>query len=148
VLTLAAEIRLYQADLLDKELEPTWHGLLSRAAAYVEEALDVGQAANDAEGLLLNELARAHLDQLRAAIDGITPGKRIRAVLKQARRMSDDSLVTEAQISLGYDLLARGKLRGARQWFIWALRSAQRIGAPGLAFLAEREVRRLNERGE
>ncbi|HEX9037400.1 MAG TPA: hypothetical protein VF808_10465 [Ktedonobacterales bacterium] len=119
---------------------------LDRAERYVEEALAVGQAAADVPGIELTGLAQARLCRLRDPEGATGMATRIRATIRLARRMGDESLLAAAETALGEDLLARGETVAGRRWLQRAVDMAWRIHAPGLAYRAQRRLRQMEGR--
>ncbi len=146
ILALAAEICM---DVVESPVgdDPAARGeYLERAERYAEEALAVGQAASDTPGVGLCELALARLYRLRDPEGAIDTTARIRATIRLARRIRDDSLLTVAETSLGEALLARGKTAVGKRWLQRAVDTARRIHAQGLAFRAQRRLRQTEGR--
>jgi tetratricopeptide (TPR) repeat protein len=155
VLSLAADIALDLAesahgedgvdrvDGVDGEAHASREDYLMQASNYIEEALRVGLAAHDAEGSALARLSRARLTSVRgASAESSAPEADIREVLRQARQMHDDSLMTAAQTALGNNLLAQKKTEMGKRWLAKAVATATGANAPGLAFRAQRSLRR------
>ena len=118
-----------------------------QASNYIEEALRVGLAAHDVEGRALARLSRARLTCVRGDGDGPSaPEADIREVLRQARQIHDDSLMTAAQTALGNNLLAQKKTEMGKRWLTKAIATAASANAPGLAFRAQRSLRRADGR--
>ena len=158
VLSLAADIALDLAesahgedrvDGVDEEVgedgraQASREGYLMQASNYIEEALRVGLEAHDVEGSALARLSRARLTRVRGdGAESSSPEAEIREVLRQARQMHDDSLMTAAQTALGNNLLAQKKTEMGKRWLAKAIATATGANAPGLAFRAQRSLRR------
>jgi tetratricopeptide (TPR) repeat protein len=144
ILGLVGEIALDVAEskvgeaLLDER-----EAYLKLAARYVEEAFQVGQEAEDFPGV---ELARLSLARLERLCGVASVEERIRATMRQARALRDDSLLTAAQTEMGADLLARGQIRRGKSWLMKAVATAASLNAPGVAFRAQRLLRRADGR--
>jgi tetratricopeptide (TPR) repeat protein len=152
VLSLAADIALDIAESSAREAPaapaaPAAHERsLTLAAHYVEEALGVGRAADDLAGIELAKLSLARLQRVQDATGVQDAEASIRSVLRQARKMRDDSLLTAAQTALGVDLLVREEQAAGKRWLRKAIATAARINAPGLAFRAQRSLRQADGR--
>lgn len=146
VLTLAGEIAMDAAEMADAAERGARERYLTLAARYVEEAFGVGEDALDLPGLELTRLSLARLDRLHGGADAASAEARIRATLRQARRMRDDALLTAAQTELGADLVARGQVSRGKSWLKKAIVTAARMNAPGVAFRAQRLLRRAHGR--
>jgi tetratricopeptide (TPR) repeat protein len=146
VLSLAADIALDLAESAhgeDGEAHASREDYLMQASNYIEEALRVGLAAHDVEGSALARLSRARLTCVRGdSAASSAPEADIREVLRQARQMHDDSLMTAAQTALGNYLLAQKKTEMGKRWLAKAVATATGANAPGLAFRSQRSLRR------
>jgi tetratricopeptide (TPR) repeat protein len=145
VLALAGDIAMDAAEMADTE-RAARERYLALAARYIEEAFHVGEEAADLPGLELARLSLARLDRLHGGADAASAEARIRATLRQARTIRDDALLTAAQTELGAELLARGQVSRGKSWLKKAIATAASMNAPGVAFRAQRLLRRANGR--
>jgi hypothetical protein len=146
VMSLAADIAMDAAESSARAGPAAQETYLALAGRYVDETIIVGREVDDQAGLELGNLARARLDRLRDPEGATGVEERIRATLRQAHRMRDDSLLSAAQTALGVELLTRGETTTGKRWLKKAIATARRIWAPGLAFRAERYLRRAEGR--
>ena len=142
VLSLAADIALDMAELATRETSETREAYLALAARYVDEAFAVGREVNDREGIELAKLSLTRLERLQGSDGAASSAARLRAILRQARRMRDKSLLPAAQTEMGVELLARGERDAGRQWLKKAIKTAKSVNTPGLAFRAQRILRK------
>lgn len=142
VLTLAADIALDVAESLDAQTQrAAYDEQLTRAASHIDEALRIGREADDAPGIALARLSDARLKRIRGDAEAASAEADIRAILQQARTSGDDSLVVAAQTALGITLIACGKKALGKRCLKNAIKTAERISAPGLAHRAKRSLR-------
>ena len=146
ILALAAEITMDAAESPVAETPSAREEYLVLAARHLDEAFLVGQSARDGAGLQLVELFRLRLDWLNHVDNVAEREKRLGAVQAFARRTQDDSLLAAMQTAMGSELLARGLTRRGTAWLKKAVATADRINSAGLAFVAQRLLRKSDGR--
>ncbi len=146
ILSLAADIAMDAAESPAGEIPVAREEYLAQATCYADEAFLVGRTVGDNPGLQLVELSRIRLDRLNLVDNAAERKARLRAVLAFALQAGDDSLLVAAQTATGSDLLARSLTRRGKTWLKQAVATAERIDSVGLAFVAQRLLRKAEGR--